>query len=281
MPGLLSFHIDRLTNPHPPMNFNKYILLASLLLAFSFPATGQQVGLSMPVLNNLTEGQFVSVPVTVTNFNDIVSVQFVILWDPAVLSFESVGGFNVPDLDILDFGLDQVQDGILRFAWVGPNGGTNRPNGAAIFSFTMQVVGPLNAGTALTFTELPPTTFFEISKTNGVLLGVNDVVLDQGFAAVGYMVSTGNLAIENWPVQVWPNPVNVHSKAWFSMPEAGNVSVQYVDFKGSILYSEKYFLSSGKHGIVIANNKMHPVGLPCYLVLQSGRRRAVVLLTGF
>lgn len=281
MPGLVPFHFDRLTNPYPPMNLNKYLLSASLLLAFSFSAAGQQVGLSMPVLNNLSQGQFASAPVTVTNFNDIVSVQFVILWDPAVLSFESVGGFNLPDLDILDFGLDQTQDGILRFAWVGPNGGTTKPDGTSMFTITFEVVGAVNAGSNLTFTELPPTTFFEISKLNGVLLDINDVSLDNGFAAVGYMVSANNPAWENWPVAVWPNPVNAHSKAWFAMRESGVVNVQYIDLKGSILYSEKYFLSSGKHGMEIAFNKMHSVGLPCYLVLQAGRQRAVVPLTGF
>ncbi len=263
------------------MNTIRHLLQAWLLLACALPAFGQPLGLSLPVINNAVPGQIVAMPLTVTNFDSVVSAQFVVAWDPAVLSLLTISNFNLPNLDLEDFNFNDTSNGVLRFLWLGPVDGATVPNGSAIYLMLFQVVGPQNSGSAVSVTELPPLTFFEMTTANGEILEINDVNIQNGFVAVGYAVGTSSADEALWPVQVYPNPVTEASKVYFELEEAGAVSLEWFDGSGRLLAAQTRFFYPGKHGMEIAYLNLSQTALPCYLALRSGSRRAVLPLVRF
>jgi len=58
------------------------------------------------------------IDVKTRDFTDILSMNFTIIWDPAVIDFQSVGGFNLEDLDAGDFDISNVANGELTITWM-------------------------------------------------------------------------------------------------------------------------------------------------------------------
>ncbi len=88
-------------------------------------------------------GSNVSVPVTVQDFADVAGLQFSVSWDPAVLSFVSVGNFSAAlGLNNSNFGEGNAANGELRFAWFDPSvQGRTLADGEVAFDVTFNVIG--------------------------------------------------------------------------------------------------------------------------------------------
>ncbi len=66
-------------------------------------AVSAQIGFSMPFINAAVPGTDKYMTVKVTNFDSIVSMQYVIRWDPTVLQYVTINTFGaIPGLDLLD-----------------------------------------------------------------------------------------------------------------------------------------------------------------------------------
>lgn len=241
-----------------------------------------QVGFTLPFNNNITSGSTLTVPVQVSGFSNIVGVQFVITWDKNVLGFSSVGGMNLPGMDATDFNTTQaVSDGILRFVWVtsdNPQSGTTRPDGTTIFHIVFNVTGPLNSGTAITITEVPPTGFEVNQVVNGNLeaLGPNQVQITQGFVAVGYTVGVSDISNDpEWPVRIVPNPFSDRAQIFFEVEEGADIQVVITDVSGKIVLKKNInSAKSGQHGMEIASSELDEKGT-YFLILRTDKRSCV------
>jgi hypothetical protein len=113
-------------------------------------------------------GQNVCVPVSAVIFNDILSLQFSMAWDTGLVHFSSVEPLDLPGVGVSNFGLTQVDQGSLSFAWYDPDlGGETLPTGTVLFEVCFETTG--NPGvTPLAFTQSP--TPFEAYNTDDVLL---------------------------------------------------------------------------------------------------------------
>ncbi len=69
---------------------------------------------SIPDITDESGGVF-CVPVEVSNFNDVVILQFGILYDPAVLQYQRMNATGIPDISI---GSTEADQGKLRLLWV-------------------------------------------------------------------------------------------------------------------------------------------------------------------
>lgn len=102
-------------------------------------------------------GDVVCVNVRVENFNSIGTAQFTIQWDPEVLQYSSVGGFN-PELMGLESGSFNANqnNGTLAFAWfdTGLDGAT-LPDSSSLFEVCFNVTGALGEDSPLTFINDP------------------------------------------------------------------------------------------------------------------------------
>lgn len=270
------------------MNLCLRIVFVSLWLSFTSLLSAQQVGLSLPFLNNVNSGSLISMPVKVTNFDSITSAQFVIRWDPAVLQFFTTDQYNLPDLDGMDFGtLNTLDSGILRFAWTPSNlsTGVTVPDETTIFRLRLKALGPVNSGTAVTFGSAPPTDFEITQLENGNIVArtINQVTLTQGFVAIGYTVAAGEPAsdAEALSLKVAPNPFNTKTQITFDLETAGDVQVTITDAAGrTILEKTMPQLSQGQHGMEIVSPELREKGM-YYLILRTKTRLCVQPLIVF
>ena len=110
----------------------------------------------------------VSINVTAQNFKDIISLQFGMTWDPAVLMFDTVSNFD-PNL-LLDFNGNfgpTIIDDTLNFVWFNFQG-LDLPDNTTLFTVNFKLLG--NAGTQTKFEFIStPTTIIEASNTNGTI----------------------------------------------------------------------------------------------------------------
>jgi gliding motility-associated-like protein len=126
------------------------------------------VTFSMPLLNALP-GTTVCLDVQVENFVNVGAMQFSMAWDPAVIQFQSVQGFN-PAL----IGFDQngfnttfalTSTGRTTGSWANFNPvGVTLPDGAVIFQICFTVIGNLGQFSEVSFTSIP--TPIEIGDSN-------------------------------------------------------------------------------------------------------------------
>lgn len=258
------------------MNQRLLILSAFFGLFHAFPLSAQ-VGFALPFVNQAAPGQVLHLPVTVSNFDSILSAQFVIRWDPAVLEFINVHSFNLPDLGSEDFGLTNTLDsGLLRFGWYSTDTfGVTQPNGAAIFKIRFEVVGPVLSGTSVLLGEAPPLTFFEVIQRGGTVYGFFDStnvepILDQGFVAVGYTVAAGEPAGRApFHLDIFPNPFFERTQAIFDLEQAAVLHVSLTDALGRSLMEKTLDLPPGRSGMEIDRAQLREAG-PCFLVVRAG-----------
>jgi len=112
---------------------------------FSQPVVGFTI---LPEQN----GTEVTADVMVYDFNDIVSMQFSISWDPTKLEFQSVGDLSLPDLNASNFGLNLVNEGTLTYSWIDIlTQGVTMPDCSPIFTIHFQSIG----------TDIPPIEIVE------------------------------------------------------------------------------------------------------------------------
>ncbi|HEY0652407.1 MAG TPA: cohesin domain-containing protein [Chryseosolibacter sp.] len=101
-------------------------------------------------------GATVDVPVMVRSFNDVAGAQFSVAWDPEVITFESVGQFNLPGLDETSFNLDHADDGFLTVVWNDPTlASHSRPDSSAVFTLQFLVSGLAGTQTEINISQAP------------------------------------------------------------------------------------------------------------------------------
>jgi len=98
-------------------------------------------------------------PVSVTNFDDLESIQSAINWDASVLQYDSVSGFNLSDLDVSSFGVINANSGTIGFSWNDDDSdafnGVTLVDGTVIFEMCFTVIGSVNDMTCIVFDDNP------------------------------------------------------------------------------------------------------------------------------
>jgi hypothetical protein len=105
----------------------------------------------------------VTVPIKVTDFDDVGAMQFTLSWDPTVLSYSSLGDFNHSQLpsELFFFGenhfnLDHVADGKMPVLYEQLfSADATLDDGETVFSVTFNMVGPEGSFSSVAFTDDP------------------------------------------------------------------------------------------------------------------------------
>ena len=101
--------------------------------------------------------QEVCIPISVSNFVDIVSLQFSIHYDASLLEFVDINGFNLPNFDIGNFSLSNASAGNINVSWFNPVlTGVALNDNSEIFQICCNVTGNVG-GTADIFISGTPT----------------------------------------------------------------------------------------------------------------------------
>jgi hypothetical protein len=155
------------------------LILSILLSALFF----QSPNTSAVATNDLTlvaehqaakSGQEVCVNISVADFNNLLSMQYSLVWDPEVLVFENVQGFNLPYLGENNFGLNRRDKGILTFVWIdNALKGISLADGTVIYQICFKVKGQAGSGSEIKFS--PEPTPFEVVDKSEQVLSINGV----------------------------------------------------------------------------------------------------------
>ncbi|MEZ4931803.1 MAG: HYR domain-containing protein [Saprospiraceae bacterium] len=142
-----------------------------------------QVNFSVPTIE--TCNATVSVPIIVTGFTNITAFSYSMYWDENILSFNSVGAFNLQHLNNPDFGLTQTGSGFYTLAWVDDDGsGETLADGTTIYTIEFTVLGGMGDFSDIEFSNMPtqiivgsgfPPASVPVTTTNG-LVTVDDTV---------------------------------------------------------------------------------------------------------
>lgn len=232
-----------------------------------------------------TPGATQNLPVTVTNFDSIVSIQYVVRWNPAVLKYLKVDNFGINTLSTNNFNATHAIDsGFIRVQWEGPIfPGVSLPDGATLFRLRLTAIGADTSSSSVKFTEITdhfPATYFEAVKVNRdtsvEILEEAQCVLNHGFVAIGYTVPTTEAVNENkWGLSVSPNPVTAISQATFSLDKSTDIQAVIADASGKIVYQKDFpGLSAGIHGIEI-DKAIFPAKGAYFLTIRAGSETSV------
>ena len=258
-----------------------------MLWLFSSFALSAQIGFSLPFVNDAAPGSNKSLAVRVTNFDSIVSMQFVVRWDPTVLKYLTIDNFGaVPQLDINDFNaLRALDSGYVRMVWEGPNSfpGVSVDDDVTIFRLRFNVIGPDTSSSQVKFTEINysfPNTEFEILKVvspDSTLQAFNETEcnLDHGFVAVGYTVSAEEATREELEMSVLPNPFSTSTEAVFTLEQAADVRLLVTDVQGKVIHQEFIpRLPAGIHKHAI-DQAVFPSKGAYFLTIYAGKQTCI------
>ena len=134
-----------------------------------------------------TAGSTVSVPVAIVGgFENLVSMQFSMSWDPAILQFLGPQGFNIPSLSAANI-YAPPGSGTLALAWTDNNyTGVTVPDGTVMFQLDFQLIGSPGAVSPINFTESPVP--FEVTdnavNSSGLLYTDGSVTVSGGGGSI-------------------------------------------------------------------------------------------------
>ena len=172
---LISYPMNaQLSKPRTKGFLRKTIMVVVAGLGLHLCAIAQPtMTFQMPPGEAPCEGETFCMDVTVRDFTDILTTEFLIEWDSSVLQYQEIRNLNVgiPTLDLTDFDVSRVLNGEINVAWddEGPNCGTQNaqgitlPDGEVLFQVCFTVLGAYGQGTTI---EIPDTPTPQVLRVN-------------------------------------------------------------------------------------------------------------------
>lgn len=164
-------------------------LCFSLFCGLQMQAQQQQPFTLKATSAHASTGETVCIGVEVHGGYELLALQYSMHYDPAVLKFESLQNFTLPNLDDFSFGLPSedgaIPEGIINVSWFEQNDMLQATfGGQTLYEVCFEVIGAAGDFSEITFENEP--TPFEIISANDVLLPVShiggQVLVDSGFA---------------------------------------------------------------------------------------------------
>jgi len=149
---------------------NKIVTILVAAMFFLASATHSQTSLTIsPTTITGNTGETVTISLVVNNFDEIVSMQYGIKWDPTVIQFDAVDNFNLIDLNANSFNVNNSANGSFSVAWFDQTTqGVSVADGEALFTMNFTVLGDASSGSTVVFDG--STTAIEIAnEANGVI----------------------------------------------------------------------------------------------------------------
>ena len=163
-----------------------FVLISTLLVG---RAIGN-VSLILPHVSGAA-GTQITVPVKVAGFNDIISIQGTLQFDPAIVAYVSTQQYGLPGMNATSFGTSQTGSGILTFSWFdGSLAGVSLADSAVIFSITFHIIGTSGQSSALSFINAP--TLMEVVDVNFI---TQPLTLANGSITVQSVAPTSDLTL--------------------------------------------------------------------------------------
>ena len=120
---------------------------------------------------SVTKGDTVCVDIAVRHFNNILSMQYSMNWNPRALKFLKLEGLNLKDLSMNNFGMNRTDQGKMGTAWFDlAVKGITLPDNTPIYRVCFIAVGDAGTSDQIFFSSEP--VVIEISNSAEELLGL-------------------------------------------------------------------------------------------------------------
>jgi hypothetical protein len=254
----------------------KYLITGLALLLATFCLQAQQITLTTPAMLVET-GDEILVPIKVSSFSGVYSLQFGLRWNPEILEFDTVQDFNLPEMNVGDnFNLNNAPDGKARVIWFqfDPNSnGVTLSDGESIFSMGFKVVGEGNVSTALEVysdTMLPPLEV-RIEDGNGMPFVTN---IETGTITVNGPNAAHETKTEAFTLfQNSPNPFSDETFISFNLNETTDAVLSIYDNTGKTIFRQDGKFNRGMHRIPVQRNLFSSAG-SYYYSLETEKSKA-------
>ncbi|NVO03371.1 MAG: hypothetical protein HXX09_11790 [Bacteroidetes bacterium] len=158
----------------------KKLLLVFIVLLISSKGFSSVIFI-LPNVNGANSSQ-ITVPVKVKNFQNIISIQGTIHFDPAIVTYVSVQQYGLPGMNSSNIGITGVSSGNLTFSWYdGTLAGVSLADSTTIFSITYNIIGSNSQVSPLSFVSTP--TLIE--------------VVDNAYNTLPTILSNGSITVQN------------------------------------------------------------------------------------
>lgn len=251
----------------------KLLLLPLLWLLPSFAPA--QVSLSFSDVE-VEPGAVFETSVRTSNFNNIISAQFSMKWDPTVIRYDGITAFGIPGLTIeSNFGTTNTAAGLLSFLWFDANlQGVSLPNDAPLFTIRFEVVGSPLDTTALQIWNMPASV--EVADVNSTIL---PTVLTAGTITVLNPLGTFSSAPDKVRIQeARPNPFSDATTLAFELNSPSHLQLKVLDAQGRVISSQQRAFAGGLHSIVLEKEWFPAPGLYYYQIIGPDFRAVQKLL---
>lgn len=127
------------------------------------------IALSIESKNGVPNNE-ICLGVSVANFSKILSTQYTISWDPAILSFSQVQNFKLPQMTKQNFGFNHLEKGQLPSVWIDNSlSGITLSDGTKIYDICfIPKAGATGKSSSVQFSE-EPTPFESVNLQEQVL----------------------------------------------------------------------------------------------------------------
>ena len=139
------------------------------------PPKANQSPLTLGVANErVKSGEDICLNVQVADFNQLLSMQYSVRWDPQMLQFIKTDGYQLGGLGPEDFGAHRTAEGILTAVWIDDNlQGVTVADGATIYQICFKAIGAAGQNTEVSFSDGP--TPFEVVNLKEEVLDLKGV----------------------------------------------------------------------------------------------------------
>ncbi|MBX2871862.1 MAG: hypothetical protein KTR30_07180, partial [Saprospiraceae bacterium] len=272
------------------MRRNYVLLILVVVLSCCVQGQSQQLSLIIPD-STVSPNDTISVPIRTKDFDEIVSMQFSLSWNSAILEYVSFEDGDIAGMAVGDF---QASLGELRLSWFDVEGeGQTLPDGSAITYLKFVGKGAIGTSTPLTFTNTPlPIQIFRTGTVTGEFVELklqpgNGVItiVEPSAISVKETVSPltcsgendGKISIEVTGVQnfviKWTGPNFTSDQATISGLAPGEYKLEISSPGGSVLYESTNTLEPSE-GITITNIAAEDAAC------TTGLGRATVVFSG-
>jgi len=160
--------------------YNKLLLSGLFAFCLSLTSCGQEHLTFYVAEAEAAPGQPVCLDISTESFTDILTMQYSIAWDPAVLRFSEVTDYGLPGLSAENFGRPAGQPGRLTVAWFQPDLLPAKvPDGRPLFKVCFEVTGRSGQRSSVAITGDP--TVVEVANIREEVL---DPMLVEGSVIV-------------------------------------------------------------------------------------------------
>lgn len=117
----------------------------------------------------VASGSPACLPVSVTDFQDLIGLQYTIRWDTTQLVYKGIRALELKDLSVKNFGLRFVDKGIVAFSWIDLDlQGVNIPDGSTVYEICFDTKASIGTTAQVRF-DNRPVPYEVINKAEEIL----------------------------------------------------------------------------------------------------------------